>query len=330
MKPSVPPLLVFCLVMSLNSYTQQAPHCLPLLGCENMTFICNVSSLREFPTSFPTGTTFISIQSTQISSLGADALQGLPELQMLFLSNNQLKTLPSGLFRNLPRLNSLDVSGNLLEDLDPELFANAGSLTHLSLSKNQLAELHPSWFKTLEELKILHLNHNQMKEILTSCFRKLTQLLSLDLSFNLLCCLSPEMFRGLTSLTNLNLNNNPIQSIAPQTFHGTPRLRILSHTSLSHVPAGLFQSLKNVGRLDLSANEITSLDSPLVNGSSLGFTLNLSGNPWACDCRLQALLNWVQKHNVDLFPKEDVVCTFPKSLKGQVATSLNGSQLCSC
>ncbi|XP_032088093.1 leucine-rich alpha-2-glycoprotein isoform X1 [Thamnophis elegans] len=331
MKPPTPTLLIACLVMSLNSYTQQVPHCLPLPGTEKMGFICNVSSLHEFPKGFPSETKTISVQSTQISGLDTEALQGLPELQVLYLMNNQLKTLPGGLFHNLPHLHSLDLSGNLLEDLAPALFANASSLAYLALGGNQLAELRPSWFDTLEDLKILRLDHNQLKEIPDSCFRKLTLLTSLDLSSNLLRCLSPEMFRGLTFLTVLTLKNNPIQSIAPNTFHGTPTLWILSlrNTSLTHVPAGLFRSLKQLGRLDLASNDIVSLDSPLVNVSFL-FTLDLSGNPWACDCRLHALFNWVQKERVDLFSKEDVVCAFPKRLKGQVATSLNGSQLCAC
>ncbi|XP_026582164.1 phospholipase A2 inhibitor-like [Pseudonaja textilis] len=329
MRPPAPPLLIACLVMSLNSYTQQVPPCLPqFLGPES--FLCNSSLLREFPSGFPSETKSIFVQSAQISNLAADALQGLPELQELFLFNNQMKTLPSGLFRNLPALHFLDLSGNLLEDLPADLFAPVTSLAYLSLSANQLTELRPSWFVTLKELKNLRLDHNQLKEIPPNCFRTLT-LVSLDLSSNLLHCLSPEMFQGLTFLEMLNLINNPIVSIAPDTFRGTPTLWVLSlgNNSLTHVPPGLFQSLKNLVRLDLSANEITSLEAPLVNVSS-EFTLDLSGNPWACDCRLQALFNWAQEGNVDWLSKENVVCAFPKSLKGKTATSLERSQLCPC
>uniref|UniRef100_A0A670ZKV5 Uncharacterized protein n=1 Tax=Pseudonaja textilis TaxID=8673 RepID=A0A670ZKV5_PSETE len=194
--------------MSLNSYTQQVPSCLPqFLGPER--FLCNSSSLREFPSGFPSETKSIFVDSTQISNLAADALQGLPELQELYLFDNQLKTLPSGLFHNLPALQSLDFSRNLLEDLPADLFAPVTSLASLSLSANQLTELRPSWFVTLKELKNLRLDHNQLKEIPPNCFRTLT-LVSLDLSSNLLRCLSPEMFQGLTFLEMLNLINNPI------------------------------------------------------------------------------------------------------------------------
>ncbi|XP_013932019.1 PREDICTED: phospholipase A2 inhibitor-like [Thamnophis sirtalis] len=330
MKPSTPLLLIACLVMSLNSYTQQVPHCVSLPGSEKTVFICNASSLHEFPKGFPSETKTISVQSTQISGLDAEALQGLPELQELYLTNNQLKTLPGGLFRNLPHLHYLNLSRNLLEDLPPALFANAGNLTYLALGGNQLAELRRSWFDTLGDLKTLHLEHNQLKEIPDSCFQKLTLLTFLDLSSNLLRCLSPEMFRGLTFLTALLLENNPIKSIAPNTFHGTPKLKMISlrNSSLTHVPPGLFRFLRYLQWLDLSSNEIASLDSPLVSWS-FGLLLKISGNPWACDCRLQALFDWFREDFVLLFPNlPNVVCAFPRSLKGQIATSLNRSQLC--
>ncbi|KAK9408985.1 phospholipase A2 inhibitor-like [Crotalus adamanteus] len=330
MKSSAPSFLFACLVMSLSSYAQQVPHCLPLPPSEKKV-VCNSFSLREFPTGFPNDTQTVYVQFTQLSSLGSEALQGLPNLQGLHLTDNRLKTLPGGLFRNLPQLHTLDLSRNLLKDLPPQIFTQAISLAYLSLSENQLAELDPSWFETVEDLKILRLDHNKLKEIPGSVFQKLTMLLSLDLSSNLLHCLSPKSFKGLPYLNVLNLKNNPIRSIAPKTFHGNSGLWVLSlrNCGLTHVPAGLFQPLNHLGRLDLSANEITALEPLLLNVSS-ELTLDLSGNPWACDCRMQALLNWVQGGDVDLFSKDDVVCAFPKSLKGQVATSLNGTKLCPC
>uniref|UniRef100_A0A670ZQH7 LRRCT domain-containing protein n=1 Tax=Pseudonaja textilis TaxID=8673 RepID=A0A670ZQH7_PSETE len=176
----------------------------------------------------------------------------------------------------------------------------------------------PSGFPN--ETKIIAVDSTQISNLAIppDCFHKLTLLLSLDLSSNLLRCLSPEMFQGLTFLEFLNLINNPIVSITPDTFRGTPMLLVLSlgNNSLTHVPPGLFRSLENLERLDLSANEITSLEAPLVNVSS-EFTLDLSGNPWACDCRLQALFNWARESNVDWLSKENVVCAFPKSLRGK-------------
>uniref|UniRef100_A0A670ZQD6 LRRCT domain-containing protein n=1 Tax=Pseudonaja textilis TaxID=8673 RepID=A0A670ZQD6_PSETE len=331
--------------MSFNSYTQQVPYCPPHPAPENITeFVCNSPSLREFPAGFPVRTKTISVEFTQVSSLGVETLQDLPNLQELHLSNNRLETLPSGLFRNLPELHTLDLSTNLLEDLPPEIFTDATNLTllslsenrltlpsglfrnlpalhfldlsrnlledlpadlftpvtslaHLSLSANQLTELRPSWFVTLKELKNLRLDHNQLKEIPPDC---------------------------LTFLEFLNLINNPIVSITPDTFRGTPMLLVLSlgNNSLTHVPPGLFRSLENLERLDLSANEITSLEAPLVNVSS-EFTLDLSGNPWACDCRLQALFNWARESNVDWLSKENVVCAFPKSLRGKTPAWVN-------
>ncbi|KAM3855819.1 phospholipase A2 inhibitor-like [Vipera latastei] len=294
-------------------------------------FVCNSPSLREFPTGFPVRAKMISVEFTQVSSLGVEALQGLPNLRDLHLSNNRLKTLPSGLFRNLPELHTLDLSRNDLEDLPPEIFTNASSLTHLSLSENRLAELRPSWFETLKELRILGLDHNQVKEIPISCFDKLKELTSLDLSFNLLHRLAPEMFSGLDNLEKLVLESNPIQCIVGRTFHWHPKLTVLSlkNSSLTHVIMGVFQTLDQVVLLDLSDNEFTTLDPP-VHEPSANLSLDLSGNPWACDCRLDNLLTWLNEHKIHLYSKEEFVCASPKHFKGELATSLHRSQICPC
>nr|QBG82014.1 phospholipase A2 inhibitor [Bothrops jararacussu] len=331
MTSSAPSLLFACLLMSLNSYTQQVLYCPPTPAPENVTeFVCNSPSLREFPTGFPARTKMISVEFTQVSSLGVEALQGLPNLQELHLSNNRFKTLPSGLFRNLPQLHTLDLSRNLLEDLPPEIFTNASSLTHLSLSENQLAELRPSWFETLEKLRILGLDHNQVKEIPISCFNKLEELTSLDLSFNLIHRLTTGMFSGLDNLERLLLESNPIQCIMGRTFHWRPKLSVLSlkNSSLTHVIMGVFQ-LDHLVLLDLSDNEFTTLDPP-VHEPSANFSLDLSGNPWACDCRLENLLRWLNDHNIHLYSKEEFVCASPKHMKGERATSLHRSQICPC
>uniref|UniRef100_A0A670Z8X6 LRRCT domain-containing protein n=1 Tax=Pseudonaja textilis TaxID=8673 RepID=A0A670Z8X6_PSETE len=186
MRPPAPPLLIACLVMSLNSYTQQVPPCLPqFLGPES--FLCNSSLLREFPSGFPSETKSIFVQSAQISNLAADALQGLPELQELFLFNNQMKTLPSGLFRNLPALHFLDLSGNLLEDLPADLFAPVTSLAYLSLSANHLTHVPPGLFQSLKNLVRLDLSANEITS-LEAPLVNVSSEFTLDLSGNPWAC----------------------------------------------------------------------------------------------------------------------------------------------
>nr|BEU19856.1 leucine-rich alpha2-glycoprotein [Laticauda semifasciata] len=332
MKSSVLALLIICLVMSFNSYTQQVLYCPPDPAPENITeFGCNSPSLHEFPTGFPVRTKLISIEFTQLSSLGVEALQDLPNLQELHLSNNRLKTLPSGLFRNLPELHTLDLSTNLLEDLPPEIFTNATNLMLLSISENRLAELRASWFETLKELKILSLDQNQLKEVPISCFSKLKKLTFLDLSSNRLHHLSPDMFSGLENLERLTLENNPIRCIAPRSFHWGPKLSMISlrNCSLTDITFGEFQPLDQLVLLDLSANELTRLDPP-AGILSANLSLDLAGNPWVCDCRLDNLLTWVKEHKIHLFSKQEIVCAFPKNFKGEEATSLHRSQICPC
>uniref|UniRef100_A0A2D4EY98 LRRCT domain-containing protein n=1 Tax=Micrurus corallinus TaxID=54390 RepID=A0A2D4EY98_MICCO len=183
----------------------------------------------------------------------------------------------------------------------------------------------------MKELTTLSLDHNQLKEVPISCFSKLKKLTFLDLSSNRLQRLSPDMFSGLGNLERLIVENNPIRCIAPRSFHWGPKLIAISlkNCSLTDITIGDFQPLDQLVLLDLSANELTRLDPPAAIPPA-NLSLDLTGNPWACDCRLNNLLTWVKEHKIHLYSKEEIVCAFPKSLKGEEATSLLRSQICPC
>ncbi|XP_066222471.1 leucine-rich repeat-containing protein 3C isoform X1 [Saccopteryx leptura] len=67
----------------------------------------------------------------------------------------------------------------------------------------------------------------------------------------------------------------------------------LSHNVLAHLSGAAFQGLAGTLRhLDLSANQLASL--PVEAFMGLQIQVNLSANPWRCDCALQEVLRQVR------------------------------------
>ncbi|XP_066492512.1 leucine-rich alpha-2-glycoprotein [Tiliqua scincoides] len=321
-----------CLVMVLHCCCLQASPCPPVPTPNNITeFSCSSLSLSDFPSGFPKETRIISVEFTNISSIDVDALQGLPNLQELHLSNNKLRTLPSGLFRSLPELHTLDLTGNFLEDLPVEIFEKATGLRQLALTGNRLSTLRPSWFQPLRHLEFLDLSNNQLEDVPQSCFNKLENLTSLQLSQNSLRTLSPQMLDGILHLEKLDLEGNQLQSIENNTFQAVPHVKFifLQNNSLTNIPAGLFKPLDHLELLDVSSNQLTTWD-PQFSTKVTTLSLDLSRNPWACDCHILSLLNELKHPSISLYSKQETLCATPKSFQGQLLTSVDVTKFSSC
>uniref|UniRef100_A0A452GRU8 LRRCT domain-containing protein n=1 Tax=Gopherus agassizii TaxID=38772 RepID=A0A452GRU8_9SAUR len=310
----------------------RAPH--PELGgwgksaCNITQFVCVSPSLSNFPTGFPEETLMISVEFTNLSSIGPDALQKLPKLQELHLSSNQLRSIPGSLFRDLPALRVLDLTNNLLEDLPPEIINSYSPLQHLVLNGNRLAALEPAWFQTLGQLEWLDVSNNRLQALPPNCFQNLSSLKSLDLSNNHLDRLAPELLAGLPSLERLNLEGNRLHSIVEHTFDLVPHLSylFLQHNNLSSLSGQLFWELGQLRHLDLSNNSLTSL-APCFSEQNLTLDLDLSGNPWACDCAMLSFVQWVTGHSVGLYASQYTLCGTPKNLKGQTVAAATKDKL---
>uniref|UniRef100_A0A8C0G282 LRRCT domain-containing protein n=1 Tax=Chelonoidis abingdonii TaxID=106734 RepID=A0A8C0G282_CHEAB len=296
--------------------------------CNITQFVCISPSLSSFPTGFPEETLMISVEFTNLSSIGPNALQKLPKLQELHLSSNQLRSLPGSLFRDLPALRVLDLTNNLLEDLPPEIVDSYSPLQHLVLKGNRLAALEPAWFQTLRKLQWLDVSDNQLQALPPNCFQNLSSLKSLDLSNNHLDRLAPELLAGLPSLERLNLEGNQLHSIVEHTFDLVPHLSylFLQHNNLSSLPVQLFRELGQLGHLDLSNNSLTSL-APCFSEQNLTLYLDLSGNPWACDCAMFSFMQWVTDRSVGLYASQHTLCETPKNLKGQMVAAVTEDKL---
>ncbi|XP_062452540.1 leucine-rich alpha-2-glycoprotein, partial [Rhea pennata] len=256
-------------------------------------FVCAEPGLRAFPTGLPPATLAVSVEFTALARLAPDALGALPRLRELHLAGNRLRALPEGLLRPVPALRILDLTGNALRDLPPAVFAGARRLRHLVLRGNRLRALRASWFGRLAELRWLDLAENRLAEVPAGAFGALRSLRALDLSRNLLARLPPDLLAGLPALRRLDLEGNRLRALPAALFAPAPALRylFLQRNELGALPAGLFGPLRHLRVLDLAHNRLRALElPPAPRAGRPALALDISGNPWACECRLLALL----------------------------------------
>uniref|UniRef100_F6VFS3 Leucine rich repeat containing 3C n=1 Tax=Equus caballus TaxID=9796 RepID=F6VFS3_HORSE len=93
----------------------------------------------------------------------------------------------------------------------------------------------------------------------------------------------------------LYLDANRLASVPAGAFQHLPVLEELdlSHNVLVHLSGAAFQGLAGTLRhLDLSANQLASV--PVEAFVGLQIQVNLSANPWRCDCALQEVLRQVR------------------------------------
>ncbi|CDQ99324.1 unnamed protein product, partial [Oncorhynchus mykiss] len=143
----------------------------------------------------------------------------------------------------------------------------------LIISNNHIGELPALQLNYLSDLVYLDVSNNTLMEISESTFGNLRKLAYLDLSFNTLTQLEDRTFGPLSSLVMLRLTDNlGLNEIHPDAFSENIALQVL----------------------DVSRNNLTTLNiSSLIALPSLR-SLGLSGNPWRCDCETEDLCLWVQ------------------------------------
>lgn len=79
----------------------------------------------------------------------------------------------------------------------------------------------------------------------------------------------------------------------------------------------LDQVPENVTVLDLSYNNIESLSQELFEKLHNLTEINLSDNPWLCDCRLSWLPRWANKNRISVVQADSTLCARPHVASGQ-------------
>ena len=147
-------------------------------------------------------------------------------------------------------------------------------------------------FEKLSGLKFLKLGGNRLQTITSSTFRGLSGLASLEVENNKITSIAAKAF---SNISILHLYNNEISGLDPQTFAGADATVVTLHDNkLTSLSQGVFDFLKNLNHLDLS------------------------NNPWECDCSITWLKVWLDSRpaNFVLDNANTTSCSSPQDVQG--------------
>ncbi|XP_013866655.1 TLR4 interactor with leucine rich repeats [Austrofundulus limnaeus] len=290
-----------------------------------------------------------------LTDVAAGTLQPLRKLAVLYGNNNALKKITPEIFCNLENLVKLRLDGNSIDVLQDSVFRSLTSLHYLHLEHNKVQHVHRDAFSKLSQLRFLNLAHNKQSAVTNVLtFSQLRALTTLLLSENEIQHVGNHVFQNLKRLTKLSLSNNRISRLDSEALKGLSSLRelLIDGNKLEEVPTGLLDPLVRIERLDFSRNRIanvnssafsklkylkvlklsnnvlTSLSGGIFALNNVLYDLDLRGNNWTCDCRLEELKRWmITAHSRGKLLAASVQCHHPVTLRGKYLDYVNSSQL---
>ncbi|KAK3083284.1 hypothetical protein FSP39_018500 [Pinctada imbricata] len=264
----------------------------------------------------------------------------------------------------LPTLEILFLNENLISDLKQRSFACLPNLKKLHLKLNEIRHFRSRVFSNLPNLELLNLR--QMKRKVTTVDKEAFSIPSLkkflfdknNFDFGSKENARRASFGNCTNLEEIDLSHNYMPKWSPETgllLNGLKRLQTihLNQVRWNVLPNNLFKMIPNVRKVDLSSNGITQLNSSLFLNESKIVHMNLesnriahvgpdtfpevfwesikvidlSGNPFACDCQLlwfRDLLRQPKQSNVTFkrYPR-GYSCLSPPERKGLKLANFN-------
>ncbi|XP_026162385.1 extracellular matrix protein 2 isoform X2 [Mastacembelus armatus] len=229
-------------------------------GCDisDVTVTCENAKLIHFPPLAISELKSLSLEGNNISTIPAEAFNGIPNLEWINLKKNKLTSAGIDIkaFKGLKMLRRLYLDGNLLETVPPDL---PPTLQELKISENRLRGIGKNSLQGLSSLVILELEGNLLSEsnVDPLAFTPLMQLSYLRLGRNHFRTIP----QGLPiSLLELYLENNQIEEISETVFNQTSSLNVVSlrHNRLdeTRIAPMAWINHRTLESLDLSHNEL--------------------------------------------------------------------------
>ncbi|XP_030586281.1 extracellular matrix protein 2 isoform X2 [Archocentrus centrarchus] len=229
-------------------------------GCDisDVTATCENAKLTHFPPLAIPELKSLSLEGNSISSIPAEAFNGIPNLEWINLKKNKLTSagIDAKAFKVLKKLTRLYLDGNLLEVVPSDL---PPTLQELKINENRLKGIDENSFQDLRSLVTLELEGNLLSEgnVDPLAFTPLIQLSYLRLGRNHFRTIPQGLPK---SLLELYLENNLIEEISETVFNQTSNLNIVSlrHNKLdeTRIAPLAWINHRNLESIDLSYNDL--------------------------------------------------------------------------
>ncbi|XP_063632622.1 leucine-rich repeat neuronal protein 3-like [Cydia splendana] len=275
----------------------------------------------------------------------AEEYEPLSSMRTLNLAYNQFHSLNQDLFEHLPELTSLDLTGNPLTTIDHVTLIAISSLPMLKdlrLRSCQLTEIPDKFLHTPRYLEYLDLSDNKLTMVPQE-LEETKNLVYLNLNQNPIVELDMDKeealgFPMLRKLQELHMCNMPeLRRIGTGALAG---LKTLSKLHISFNPKLAEIAPKALARPDdqgenyvwplvkelyLQSNNLTEVDRRFLSRWEMVEKLDVSDNPWLCDCSTQwmvdDLVTYVERRATN--ESEKLVCQEPIEMRGLTMKQLH-------
>ncbi|XP_032662779.1 uncharacterized protein LOC116840319 [Odontomachus brunneus] len=273
--------------------------------------------------------TSLDASKNRIRTIAKEDLDGVPELDQLFIMSNNLKRIHPHAFSHLDQLSHVDISDNNISSLTEHHFRTNQRLQVLLMNDNPvlqvlpvfrtsgliyntfsifrfecancgLKNIQPGTFDEMPALNRLNLARNQLTGLPSGLLKELSSLRELDLSDNMISIIQPDMFKGATSLSKLNLAGNPLRTLQVTPFLKTPMLFKLdvSRCSLERVWSEARVPLRTLRFLSVRDNLLRRFTVEELKATPKLTGLDLSHNPMDCDDEFNEAIQWLTDRGI--------------------------------
>ncbi|XP_053396091.1 toll-like receptor 13 [Mercenaria mercenaria] len=247
----------------------------------------------------------LTVQGNDITEIGFDNFKCLMKLKTLEFGRNPIKILPNNLLSKLPNLEILQLRFLRANYLTVERLAFKSTslkMLHIEYTRpaTEVFESFTDTFRFLPNLKSLRLGSMSMLLLTNQQFSTLLSPLANISSFKCFKCLISQdpkvILIHMRNVIKFDLSSNRITTLSDETFKNYKHLRYLS---LRYNAIAVIQE--------------SALPMSLLNNLH---SLDLSQNPFVCDCNLEWLIKWMrtmhskEKRIITRYPQE-YVCSLP-------------------
>lgn len=267
----------------------------------------------------------LNLGQNRISHIDPHALDGLVNLRVLYLDDNTLTTVPAELtFKALPNLAELYLGTNSFMTIPGGAFEDLKGLTRLDLRGAGLHNISGEALKGLEGVRYLDLSDNRLQAVPTAALQHLARLEQLSLGQNDFEIIATGAFVGLRELRQLEITGahrlRRVESGAFTDNTNLEQLNLSNNKQLSELHPNALAGFPHLSSVILKENQLSSLAESLFPWADLQ-TLDLSENPFFCDCQLMWLRNLLISKNASN-QYAPVICAYPANLRELPLTQL--------